>query len=132
MDSLYTIQEAIRTLGAGTDYSGMQAYAARNRAFHEEIFRANGNEVLTEIYHGLNYHVLIEHVFHSYGVTDVPEVIAEHDAILEALAAREPDAAEAAMRAHIEHGSSRLLQTYGEQDGAMGAKQDQPGIGEQE
>ncbi|MGH2386695.1 MAG: FCD domain-containing protein, partial [Chloroflexota bacterium] len=83
---------------------------AVNRTFHEQIFRVNGNAVPTEIHGGLNYHVLIEQVFHSQGVTDVPEVIAEHQADLDALDAHDPAAAEEAMRPHVERGSLRILE----------------------
>jgi DNA-binding GntR family transcriptional regulator len=112
LDSLRALHEAIATRGAGADYAGMQAFAERNRAFHELIFRINGNEVLSEVYGQLNYHVVIGHVFHVHGVPDVPEVVAEHAAILDALAAHDPDAAEQAMRVHIERGSQRLLAIY--------------------
>lgn len=110
LETLRTIHETIKERSAGSDYQAMHAYSANNRRFHEQIFRANANAVLTDIYDGLNYHVLIEHVFHSHGVTDVPEVIAEHQAIVDALAAHDPDAAEAAMRVHIERGSRHLLE----------------------
>ena len=112
LDELRAIHDAIAINGAGDDYDGRRSYSARNRAFHELIFRANANEVLIEIYGHLHYHVLIEHVFHTSGVTDVPEVVAEHGAILDALAVRDSDAAELAMRLHIERGSRRMLEIY--------------------
>jgi len=114
LEALRAIQAMLRAEGAGTDYAGMQAYTARNRAFHDLIFRMNANEVLTEIYGQLNYHTVIGHVYHSAGVTDLPEVVAEHDAIIAALAAGDPTAAEAAMHAHIAQGSRRLLAAYHE------------------
>jgi DNA-binding GntR family transcriptional regulator len=112
LDSLRALHEAIAARGAGADYAAMQAFAERNRAFHELIFRINGNDVLSEVYGQLNYHVVIGHVFHVHGVPDVPEVMAEHAAILDALAAHDPDAAAQAMRVHIERGSQRLLAIY--------------------
>ena len=110
LETLWGIHETIIARGTGADYQGMHAYGALNRAFHEHIFRVNGNEALSEIYGNLHYHVLIEHVFHAHGVTDLPEVVAEHRAILDALAAHDPAAAEAAMRAHIERGNRHMLE----------------------
>ncbi len=110
--ALQKIHEAIAMLGAATDYAVMQTCAERNRAFHEQIFHVNGNRVLTEVYDQLHYHTLIGHVYHSSGVTDAPQVVEEHGAILEALIVGDPDAAERAMRAHIERGSRRMLEIY--------------------
>jgi len=68
--------------------------------------------VLSEIYDQLQYHALIGHVYHAHGFTDLPEVVAEHGAILAALTVSDPDLAEDAMRRHIEQGSQRLLKVY--------------------
>jgi hypothetical protein len=58
----------------------------------------------------------------------VPEVVAEHAAILDALAAHDPDAAEHAMHAHIEHGSQRLLAIYRGPTAVAGDRDAQRGI----
>lgn len=112
LDGLRALNERLAEHTTGEDYERTQDYAEVNRVFHRQLFRINGNEVLSEVYDALNYHVLIGHILNSYGVTDLPEVVAEHAAILDALAAHDPDAAEAAMYTHIEGGSIRLRATY--------------------
>ena len=110
---LRALNERLAGSTAGEGYHHTQGYADLNRVFHQQIFRVNGNGALSEVYDGLNYHVLIGYLFSAHGVTDLPEVVAEHTAIIEALAAGDAAAAEAAMHTHIERGSIRLLATYG-------------------
>lgn len=122
LEVLRTAQTEIMVDGAGADYTGMQAYAARNRIFHERIFLANANEVLTEVYKQLNYHVVIAHVYHSAGITDIEQVVLEHNVILDALEAGDTQAAEEAMRVHIDQGSQRLLKLYLDSDSGASAQ----------
>ena len=113
LEALQALQERIAALG-GDPQEGQEAHSfvALNSAFHQRIFAANGNGVLAEIYAGLGYHVLSGYVFHRRGLYDLQQVVAEHRAILDALRAADPALAEAAMYAHIERGSRRLMTTY--------------------
>jgi len=109
---LRAIQDSIAPLRTSTRYADIREFAALNRAFHQRIFHLNGNQMLDELYGQMNYHVVISHVYHSHGIPDLPEVLREHNVILDAIAAADPDAAERAMHAHIERGSHRLMDVY--------------------
>src|SRR5262249_28355490 len=104
--------ESIAALVDKTPSEVRHAFAALNRSFHQQIFKLNGNAVLCEMYDQLQYHALIGHVYHAQGLADLPEVVAEHGAILAALTASDSDLAEEAMRGHVEQGSRRLQDAY--------------------
>ncbi len=110
--ALRSVHESIAALAEKPAGEVRFAFAALNRSFHQQIFKLNGNGVLCELYDQLQYHALIGHVYHTHGLTHLPEVVAEHGAILAALTASDPDLAEEAMRRHVEQGSRRLLGGY--------------------
>ncbi|MFC0674392.1 GntR family transcriptional regulator [Brachybacterium hainanense] len=77
-------------------------YLAADTAFHEVIFRGCGNDYLLEMSENLaaQIHRMRQIVLRE--VSDVKESIIEHEAIVQAFASGDPDAPEAAMRAHVE------------------------------
>lgn len=106
------VHAEIARLHPGRDYSDIQGFSTLNRSFHQKIFDINANTVLAELYAQLGYHVAIGHFYRAKGIRDLPEVLAEHAAILTALRRRDPDAAEAAMREHVAGGARRLIEAY--------------------
>lgn len=93
----------------------MQAQrAVRDHRFHRHIIEASGNSLLSETYERLHAHV---HVFRLYQVdTEGRDTQGEHDEILRAIEARDPDAAEAAMRVHLLGSFGRLSRVLGDDD----------------
>lgn len=82
-------------------------YYAVNLEFHSELARMCGNGRLAQIYLGLARELHIQR-YRALSSDDVlPVSNAEHRAILDALAARDPAAAFAAGRRHILNGMSR-------------------------
>lgn len=77
-------------------------YLAADTTFHEVIFRGCGNDYLLEMSENLaaQIHRMRQIVLRE--VNDVRESILEHEAIVRAFASGDPDAPEAAMRAHVE------------------------------
>jgi DNA-binding GntR family transcriptional regulator len=83
-----------------------------DRAFHRELASAAHNDALAELLRGLHERSL-RFWFLSHGAPDQYDgVRRQHEAILAALRKRDPKAAEAAMRAHMEalrHNIAALL-----------------------
>ncbi len=69
-----------------------------------------GNELIRQTLTFQHTHFHIFRLMFHARVTE--EALDEHDAILAALAAADPDAAEKAMRIHIEHSRDRLLPAF--------------------
>jgi DNA-binding FadR family transcriptional regulator len=76
--------------------------------FHLEVARIAGNTVLRDILHSVRalLRVWIQRAVGADG--DTTATLAEHVAVFEAIARRDPDAAAAAMGAHMESASGRL------------------------
>jgi DNA-binding GntR family transcriptional regulator len=85
----------------------VRRYIERDRQFHWRLVESAGNEHLTAALDSINM------MFFAYqdGLVRLPaETIPEHQAILDALARRDPEASEAAMRTHIHRSLLRLEQ----------------------
>lgn len=89
---------------------GYQEYrdlAQADARFHGAIAAASGNAVLANILAGMNAHVHNYRLYFRGGMAD--DTAVEHQAVLDALIARDPAAAAAAMRSHLAHARDRLL-----------------------
>lgn len=82
-------------------------FLARDMAFHREVARLGGNPI---------YPAIVEAIFHWAGAWYQPMVRApgaesltleEHTRLVDAIEARDPDAAEQAMRAHLSRSNER-------------------------
>ncbi|MGV8853090.1 MAG: GntR family transcriptional regulator [Devosia sp.] len=88
---------------------GLNAYAQFaqiDMAFHDQIAASAGNGLVVEALARLHTHVHLFRLVFNARATDT--AVAEHAAILEAIRARDPDIAEAAMRSHIEQSRTRF------------------------
>lgn len=84
-----------------------------NVEFHLAIVRGARNRKLLEMYLALNAHIRIARI-HAGEVSweaRLPQEQREHQAILDALTARDPDRSAQAMRAHVERASNSMLST---------------------
>ncbi len=90
-----------------------EGYAARfqrQQAFHDKILETAGNQLIREtLWHQHTHFHIFRLMFHAR-VTD--EALDEHANIMAAFEARDPGAAENAMRIHIERSRSRLSQVF--------------------
>jgi DNA-binding GntR family transcriptional regulator len=79
------------------------AYSELNASFHQRIWTIAGNQVATSLLTTLKS----QSIRFQYRTILQPgrllRSLEEHEAIVEALTARDPDASEAAMRAHLSH-----------------------------
>lgn len=83
--------------GKGDDVD-LKAYKLADQQFHRQIIAISGNRILAKIEVLGNIHPIT----YREGLIRPPSVtMAEHDGILDALARRDPEAAESRMRSHI-------------------------------
>jgi DNA-binding GntR family transcriptional regulator len=85
-------------------------FARQDASFHDAILRLAGNELIREtIQHQHTHFHIFRLMFHAR-VTE--EALDEHAGIIAAFANRDPDAAERAMREHIERSRDRLIRAF--------------------
>ena len=86
------------------------SFARQDAIFHDRIMEYAENELIRETLGHQHTHFHIFRLMFHARVTE--EALDEHQAILDALEARDPVLAERAMRAHIEHSRDRLLPAF--------------------
>jgi DNA-binding GntR family transcriptional regulator len=101
--------ERLERAPAGASYREYRQVAEADAAFHDAIARASGNEYLIEAMGRLTPHQQTARLYTLRGVPDIPEAAGEHRAILRAVEAGDPAAANEAMRGHLQQARSRLL-----------------------
>jgi DNA-binding GntR family transcriptional regulator len=106
--------EALHAQMREIDRGGPDAYgafAALDGQFHDLIARGSGNLMIHEALGRLHVHVHLFRLFYLASATT--DANAEHASIVAALLERDPDAAEAAMRAHVEMSRRRFTRAAG-------------------
>lgn len=95
-----------------------QRHAEHNKTLHDHIHRAGHNRFLLQSLRGL--HDALALLGHTTFVAPgrIAQSVGEHDAIIAAICAREPDQAEAAMRHHIRHAYELRIAAMAEDIGA--------------
>ncbi|WP_114856210.1 GntR family transcriptional regulator [Brachybacterium sp. YJGR34] len=112
------LREELEVLAAlhGSERAVQARRAQHDRRFHQHLMEAAGNPLLPTTFEQLHAHV---HVFRLHQVdAEGLTTQEEHTAILEAVAACDPEAAEAAMRAHLMGSFSRLSSSFAADDAA--------------
>jgi DNA-binding GntR family transcriptional regulator len=82
-----------------------------NMQFHQELVELSGNQRLAEIYRNLKAHIqmALVHSLSASWTDRMPTEAAEHEAILEAIAAKDQAALRGAIRAHLANARTSLL-----------------------
>ena len=83
----------------GDGHVAYGAFGLRDAAFHDLVAQSAGNQVVREALARLHTHVHLFRLLYDKQVTYL--AMGEHDEVLAAIAARDPDAAAYAMRRHI-------------------------------
>ena len=106
-DALNEMAQSVQAPILDHEYSRYRGFAEADAHFHAAIASASGNRLLAGTLAGLNAHV---HSYRLFFRTEIYAVtLAEHGAILDALADRDPGEAGSAMRSHLEQSRDRLL-----------------------
>ena len=95
-------QRVARSTPGGQRYEDYRSYLDASTEFHSIIGDACGNPFLLQALSALPVHVQRFRLFGKEGVTDAEISIAEHQHVLDAIAAHDPEAAREAMRDHVE------------------------------
>ncbi len=117
------VAELRRTLAemAEVEGNGPLAYGAfglRDAAFHDLVAHSGGNELIRDSLARLHTHVHLFRLLYDTQVTYL--AMGEHEDILTAIAARDPDAAAYAMRRHILLSADRFRRLFDEFEAAEG------------
>ncbi|TNM69618.1 GntR family transcriptional regulator [Streptomyces sp. NP160] len=107
LDALRELASAMEAQESGPD--GTQDYAAfagLDARFHDAVAEAAGSALLREALARLHTHLKLFRL--SSGRRVLTEALAEHRAVVDAVAAGDPDAAAAAMREHVERSAARF------------------------
>jgi len=113
-ETLAVLIEAAGVMGrrakSGDERARYSQFARQDAVFHDLIVQTAGNELIrdTLAHQHVHFHIF-RLMFHSR-VTE--EALEEHEAIVSAFEARDADAAERAMRSHIERSRDRLLPVF--------------------
>lgn len=102
--------DAMADAAANGDEATMMQH---DRRFHELINTASGNSRLTEYVDSLRDLILTRGVSTVDNTRSLPEIVAEHEGIIAALAAGDADAAATEMKRHLVNTASLLLEQEG-------------------
>ncbi|GGM30797.1 MULTISPECIES: GntR family transcriptional regulator [Micromonospora] len=103
-------------LEGSTGPTAYGAFGLRDAAFHDLVARSGQNQVIRESLARLHSHVHLFRLHHDAQVTRL--AMAEHEAVVAAIAARDPDAAAYAMRRHILRSGERFRRVFDEAEEA--------------
>jgi len=108
-DESIAILEAIDRDMSGVvkgDARAFSRFAEADATLHRLIATGSGNRLIAEAIHRLHAHL---HIFRALYQTNAPqEAAAEHRMIIDALVAHDPQAAEQAVRTHLERSQDRM------------------------
>jgi GntR family transcriptional regulator, transcriptional repressor for pyruvate dehydrogenase complex len=107
------------------EQKAQESYLPADRAFHLYVAEKAGNSVLVrfvaELFDARHSPLSLQFGEHFENVSTRKEAVAEHKAVVKALASRDPEAAKQAMQRHLRSAHSRLTKQI-EGDTRQGAK----------
>jgi DNA-binding GntR family transcriptional regulator len=112
VDGLRRMLEEMAELEGGSGPTAYGAFGLRDAAFHDLVALSAENQVIREALARLHAHVHLFRLLHDTQVTHL--AMAEHEEVLAAVAARDPDAAAYAMRRHILRSGERFRRLFDE------------------
>ena len=105
--ALAAVVAHVEAMRPGDSRHSYDTFADQDSELHDLVAEGSGNPIIRETLARLHSHLHIFRLrFHSEVAT---EAVNEHAALIGALTARDPDAAEAAMREHIQRSYARLV-----------------------
>jgi DNA-binding GntR family transcriptional regulator len=119
------VERMAKTRRLGRKYKEYRRFVAADALFHQTIVDSAGNEVISAVYASMHAILLQSRLYlnRQSGSARADEVGEEHATILKAFEAGDADAAEAALRHHLEGGKRRLLNVSTTDDAAPAAGQ---------
>jgi DNA-binding GntR family transcriptional regulator len=96
----------------GGEYETFKSLTMHDARFHDLVARLSGNEPLRAALERTHCHLHTFRLYYSSGIGS--QAVAEHRAVVKAIAAGRPEAAEKAMRRHLEKALRRLVSATSE------------------
>jgi DNA-binding GntR family transcriptional regulator len=106
------IEEMDRAIRDAADpREAARGHDTHNQEFHRRLVNLSGNQRLIELYRGLDAHLKIArtHVRATRWIERVPQERREHEAIVEALSARDSERLKVALDAHLRRSTASLI-----------------------
>lgn len=106
-DMLAMLRRQLVAMRSETAAESYDRFAQLDSELHDMIAAGSGNDIIQEALSRLHAHF---HIFRLRSHSEVArEARLEHEALIEALSRRDPQASEQAMRAHVEKSYERLM-----------------------
>ena len=99
----------LKTAPRGPSFAEYRDYLEADERFHRLIAEQTGNQFMVAAYAALGGQVQRFRLFGGVGITDAENAIAEHQAVLDAFATGDPEAAAAAMAEHVRKVRGRAI-----------------------
>jgi DNA-binding GntR family transcriptional regulator len=100
----------MRLATASGDYRDYPAFIDGDRDFHLALVDLAGNARLVSVYAGLNVHIQVSRAHYLNTVQDAVQALHEHDVIIAAFSAKDPEAVELSLETHISNVKNRILE----------------------
>jgi DNA-binding GntR family transcriptional regulator len=111
--TLAQLADLIEVMRDAANHDDHRTVVDTDRAFHAAIVKASGNRMLDHVWQTLRLSITTC-VTHSVTHRSLHVIAERHVLLLDALRARDPARAEAAMRRHIEEASEWILSEHGQ------------------
>lgn len=102
-DLVEKLRSLIRQQSAFSDLNETAAFAAADQAFHRAMYEALGMGELWHLVRRQSGHIDRLRNLHLPRAGKMREILADHTAIIDAIAASQPEAAQEALRVHLSH-----------------------------
>ena len=122
--TLAQLEELIGAMRAAADRNDHRAEADADHAFHHAIVKASANHMLEHMWQTMRLSITTC-VTHSVTHRSLHEIAERHWVVLEALRARDPDRAEAAIRRHIEEPGEWIRAAHAQERGTAQTEGDE-------
>jgi DNA-binding GntR family transcriptional regulator len=111
VDTLVSLQADFARLTAGEGAADVRAIAALDHDFHWTVYNIADSDLVSIV--ATYWGRLLREIYGRVYTSAAPQQFAaEHERVIAALAARDPDAARAAMQSHIRSGWSALRESF--------------------
>ncbi len=111
--------ERMRQATASGDYRDYPAFMDGDRDFHLALVDLADNSRLADVYAELNVHIQVTRAHYLSTVEDAVQALQEHDAIIDAFRAGDPEAVAKSLGLHISNVKSRILDLLGRRGGRL-------------
>ncbi|MBR7832070.1 GntR family transcriptional regulator [Actinospica durhamensis] len=111
LETLDRLLEEMREARRTTNAEALRVFVDHDSLFHEQIATSSGNIMMADALRRLHAHTHLYRLYFHAGIAE--STCTEHERIVDALRAADPDLAAAAMRSHLRRAQERLAPAAG-------------------